>query len=113
MIEYYEYKTAPKINSAADLIAFLEPIPEESWCVDIRDDGCGRCCVLGHIDRAYRRSGGAEYNTDGFTMNELAVVNNGVAGQYANNSPRKPDAGIDGASVKKRVLDYLRQNIHR
>lgn len=104
----YTYTNKPEtITKPEDLLAFLKPIPPKYWVVDTRDDGEGRCCVLGHLDRAYGYSQGR----DGFKDNELAIQNNGVTGPYANRSPRKEGAGLDGASIKRRVLAFIKSRI--
>lgn len=100
------------ITSPMDLIKFVKGIPAKFWCVDTRDNHRGQYCILGHLYNAY---GTISFRTptDGFTQNELAVVNNGVMGSHANLSPHRPKAKLDGTSIKRRLLKFLRENIDR
>lgn len=108
----YVHKPA-KIRNVHDLIAFVKGIPEEYWCVDTRDNYKGQRCILGHLDLAYDDKGGSKKNTDGFTQTELAVVNNGVHGPHSGVyvSGRIKGAGLDGLSIKSRLLTFLKAKV--
>ncbi len=104
-----QYTYVPKggIKTPQQLLKFVMSIPSEYWCVDTRNDYMGHRCVLGHLDQAFRHTGGAYCNHDGFTETELALANNGVIGPHANYSPRIAGAGLDGESIKKRVIALI------
>lgn len=99
----YDHKPQA-ITSPIDLIQFVKGIPAKFWCVDMRDNYNGRHCVLGHLDKAYNTAS-FQTPTDGFSQVQLANVNNGF---YEGDSRK-----IDGASIKRRLLEFLKKNIDR
>lgn len=101
----YDYQQKPEIKSPKDLLNFLKPIPARFWCVDIRNNGRGQCCVLGHLDIAY----GYAKGRDGFADRELARANNG--GSERDIHYREPGIKTTGAAIKARVLSLIRKRI--
>src|SRR5205807_2529338 len=96
-------------------LAFVRAIPPSRWCVDTRNNGRGQRCVLGHLDAAY----GPGKGRDGLDEVSLAKVNNGIKATHETSWAgigdvnRKPDAGLDGKSVKARVVAFLKSVIKR
>lgn len=102
-----------KLTSIQDLIQFTRSIPAKNLIVDSRgprflDDSKG--CILGQIDNRYPelRYAGKIVGVDAF---QLAGVNNGAYNNGASGwdiYSRPEGTPTDGASIKKRLLAFLK-----
>lgn len=100
-------KTPDQINSIPDLISFVKAIPAKHWCVDTLRNDQGQCCVLGHYNERYN-AGLRQFETIvGIDVNKLAAVNNGSPDDNWY-TPRPEGTKTDGASIKRRLLAYLK-----
>lgn len=96
-----------KLRSIQDLIQFTHSIPPDNLIVDsrgsCRKDGKG--CILGQIDKRYSELRYAP-SIVGVNAFELARVNNGATSSHIYDRPI--GTPTDGASIKKRLLTFLK-----
>jgi hypothetical protein len=89
----------------------LSKIPEKKWCINIRDNGQGAYCVLGHMDRLEKSMHRDVLFDNRTNVMKLAYVNNGPdgTGAYIENSEMPSVAKfLKLDSPKKRSLAYMR-----
>jgi hypothetical protein len=102
-----------KFQTITDLIEFTESIPEEQWCVGTRNDGEGRHCFLGHLDKAIGLDSDAEFDDP-----SVELVAKLIPDAYTHN-PLYPDFDFPELKVvianndnpdnpKQGVLNYLK-----
>ena len=102
-------KIMETLKTPKDLLEFVERIPAEDFCAYIRNNDNGKCCILGHIDRAF-----PDLNHEpivvGLDVCVLASVNN--HGRKTECWSYKPkNNNTSGLAIKKRLIKFLKSKV--